>query len=194
MFYSHQRSWRHVWVGLAAVVKVSTAHWGQPPPAPPVPFTRWDSWGHSGHRWGTASVPATCSTWVCASTKKEQGLLRVSGYGAVLGKYIQTCGVQGAVFVISGINYALQMVMQSFVTQRHENRTCQVSPSVGWSPGSCRAGLSRELALGASGLTLVPVSAHVSIHAHLPDYLLAPVLGISYNGCQTSSRLLKDLF
>lgn len=54
MFCSDQRRWRHVWVGLAAVLKVSTAHWGQHAPAPHRALyqigqlgTLWPQVGHS---------------------------------------------------------------------------------------------------------------------------------------------------
>lgn len=133
--------------------------------SPTVPFTRWDSWGHCGHRWGHLLQ------WGLCIHQKEQGLLGVCGCGAALGKYMQTHGVQVATFVFPGVNYALQMARKSFVTQLHENRRCQVSPSVGCSPGAGRAGLSRELALEKPlhDPGLGPLCAHVCISAHLPD-------------------------
>lgn len=149
MVYSGQGRRQHFRVGLAAVAEVSAADWGWLPPAQPrcpLPGGTAGDTVATAHRWGTAPTPGTGHTGFCASTKKERGLLGVSGYGAVLGRYCKLRTVRLYLFVLSGINYALQMLTKSFVAWLHEgrinsySRRCQVLPGLGWSPGRAGTG------------------------------------------------------
>lgn len=157
-----------------------------------------DQVGQLGTLWpqvGHSLSPSHLLHWGLCIHQGGAGSVRDKWLWNSLGEYMQTHGVQVAVFVFSGINYPLQMVMKSFVTQWHENRRCQELPSVGWSPGAGRAVLSPELTLEKPlhDPRLGPLSAHGCIREHLPDSLLASLLGISYNSCRASSRLLKAL-
>lgn len=92
------------------MVKVSAADWGWVPPALPRRV------GWLGMLWPPPQPRGTSPTGVCARAKEEQGLLTVSGYRAVLAPYCNLHTTCLYLFVLSGMNYALQMVMKSFVT------------------------------------------------------------------------------
>lgn len=157
VFHSDQR-WRlHFGVGLAAAVKVSSANTGWPSCPPAVPFAQ----GTAGDRWWLPQVghsPSTGSAGLRASAKKEQGLSGVRGYRAGLGKYCNLHTMCLYLFALSGINYALQMVMKSFVARLHEGR---ISPTArdakccpGWAEPWCWWGWGEAAAtptLGAWG-------------------------------------------
>lgn len=99
------------------------------------------------HRWGTASALGTGSTRVSASTEEEQGLSGVSSYRAVLGKYCNLHIMYLYLFVLSGINYALQMVMKSFVARLHKDKISPTGGDAKYCPGSAEAPVLARLGL-----------------------------------------------
>lgn len=104
------------------------------PSCPPVMlFAGWDGWGHC------ATALESAATGLCASAKKEQGLLGGSSYRAVLGKCCKLHTTCLHLFVLSGINRALQMVMKSFVTCSYEDKIGPTAGGAKYCPGPAEA-------------------------------------------------------